>query len=242
MPQFHYAASGIIRAADCTGKNDYICVESKDVKGAETKLPIDSGAHINLIKSKVLKENMRWDSRRAVTIKSIVNEEVRTEGPVSVCLSNGVGSNWVTQFQAVNESIDLPFDGLLGLEFLDENKVVLDYGRRRMQIRGVWMELREECEEATAIRASYAAVTKGDKTPAKVAARTETVAAKPQHKRKIGAQLALIADVLVKTNTRQGALAGRRLRHPKEVVRNKRKMKLRKESVRHNKRSIHVRT
>lgn len=190
MPQFHYAASGIIRAADCTGENDYICVESKDVKGAETKLPIDSGAHINLIKSKVLKENMRWDSRRAVTIKSIVNEEVRTEGPVSVCLSNGVGSNWVTQFQAVNESIDLPLDGLLGLEFLDENKVVLDYGRRRMQIRGVWIELREESEEATddrlstqserhgkAIRASYAAVTKGDKTPAKVAARTETVAA-----------------------------------------------------------------
>ena len=87
---------------------------------------IDSGSSINCIKRKIITPEFEGliNHEETINLKGISPQPIKTEG---TCLLNFKESS--IKFHLVSDNFQIPFDGILGAEFLSQTKSVIDFQR-----------------------------------------------------------------------------------------------------------------
>ncbi|EFN72090.1 hypothetical protein EAG_03059, partial [Camponotus floridanus] len=82
---------------------------------------IDSGSVINIIKLRNL-NIVPTDVEDVLILRGISKVPVKTVGSVVFTI---VGK--ITKFHVIQDDVTIPRDGILGSEFLEDNRAILDY-------------------------------------------------------------------------------------------------------------------
>ena len=85
-------------------------------------LIIDSSSQGNIIKAEVLLHDIKINLLDKIQIKGISNEIL-----VSIGCAKLKVFNEVIKFHVIRNEIQIPYDGILGVEFLNELNVVMDF-------------------------------------------------------------------------------------------------------------------
>lgn len=89
---------------------------------------IDSGSSVNLIKIKAL-ARPQIDTENRVSLRGIANTTVHTRGSTSLNILEHD-----TSFDVIDDNIPLPYDGVIGANFLKKHSAILDYTNQELRI------------------------------------------------------------------------------------------------------------
>jgi len=107
--------------------------QSVKIRKEFIELLIDTGSAVNLIKFSVLTGDTPVHENRKIYLKGINDKVVSTVGQIKITLRfNEV--NIETVFQVVRDSFPIPKDGILGQQFLRENKAIIDVANNSLII------------------------------------------------------------------------------------------------------------
>lgn len=122
-----------------TANCDYPVVEINIpvTKKGKCNLLVDSGADISLLKIHRVNEDTIIAVNKAVKIKGITSEEVKTYGLIEADMILDDGKIIKHLFQIVSKDFPLKQDGLIGRDFLRKNEVKMDFGINRVEIPGI---------------------------------------------------------------------------------------------------------
>ena len=109
-----------------------IFLSSPDFISKDAKFLIDTGSDINLIKENLLNKNIKINKKQIFGLIGITNEFVHTLGTVIIKIKN---INCL--FSVVPADFQIAWDGLLGNEFLKENKANLSYEKQEINLKGL---------------------------------------------------------------------------------------------------------
>ena len=85
-------------------------------------LPVDSGAQLNIIKNAKYLHTYHWKEKK-IQLSGITDKSIQTLGKINMPI-NGLH----IEFHVVPEDFSLPYDGILGIKILTEQKFRLDEG------------------------------------------------------------------------------------------------------------------
>ena len=94
-------------------------------------LMIDSGSQGNVIRINVLPPSVRINYHDKIWIKGISNEHLITIGTVSLKIINQR-----IVFHVIQDELQIPYDGILGVEFLNINKAIMDFNNKNLYLNG----------------------------------------------------------------------------------------------------------
>lgn len=103
------------------------------INNMERTFLIDSGAAVSLIKRNVAEELNLSISPSDDVLVDVSGNQLTSNGVTSVELVAGSG-NIIHRFIVCPDDLQLPADGLIGVDFLVQNKVVIDFGKNRFKI------------------------------------------------------------------------------------------------------------
>ena len=92
---------------------------------------IDSGSQGNAIRINVLPPSVRINYHDKIWIKGISNEHLITIGTVSLKIFNQR-----IVFHVIQDELQIPYDGILGAEFLNTNKTIMDFNNKNLYLNG----------------------------------------------------------------------------------------------------------
>lgn len=108
------------------------CQEGAD---DSVKFLLDTGSQISLVKLASIRKGVKFDPSGRIKIKGITKESKETFGTVLLHLK--VGDLQIEhRFQLMDNSLDIPYDGLIGNDLCKRHKAIVDYENSRMLIRG----------------------------------------------------------------------------------------------------------
>ena len=83
---------------------------------------IDSGSQGNIIKAEVLPHQIKINFLNKIQIKGISIETLATVGSAKIKICNGF-----MKFYAIRNEIQIPYGGILRVQFLNDLNVVIDF-------------------------------------------------------------------------------------------------------------------
>lgn len=107
-----------------------ISIPISNAKNEFVKALIDSGADICIIKDSICNENININNYDSIPLSSFTNNQVYTHGTnlAQITLNNKIVPQ---KFHVVPNTVRMhEFDAILGIDFLSENGIIIDYGRR----------------------------------------------------------------------------------------------------------------
>ena len=90
-------------------------------------LMIDSGSQGNIIKSYALPHGVKVNHKERIWIKGISDDPFITIGIVNIKFFNQL-----IKFHVIQDSIRIPYNGILGVEFLNKIKVIIDFDNKNL--------------------------------------------------------------------------------------------------------------
>lgn len=87
---------------------------------------VDTGASISILKAACLPNLSQVNVDDTISISGITNEDVFSIGSMTITV-HARNSSYSSLFHIVGEDFSLPFDGIIGLDFLDAFEAKLDY-------------------------------------------------------------------------------------------------------------------
>lgn len=95
---------------------------------------IDTGAAVSLVKiEKINKLNTFYDKNHQINLKGIGNDQVQTYGKVELNLFNRENVKFQFAFHVIpTEYTNVPYDGILGHDFLTKYKARIDFGNNTL--------------------------------------------------------------------------------------------------------------
>ena len=106
-----------------------------DVSNEELLFLIDTGADISLIKAEKLIESTGVDPTKGVKVKCVDGSPIETHGIVEAQVKLR-GSSIPHEFHLVTEQVEIPCDGILGRDFLQNARAKICYESRTVVLRG----------------------------------------------------------------------------------------------------------
>ncbi|KAF0695540.1 Uncharacterized protein FWK35_00037800, partial [Aphis craccivora] len=114
-------------------EEEHIICSSHDFDPQHIKLLIDSGAEMNLIKLSALNGQVIVNECEKRTIKGINETPIFTIGTIVTTMQiNGVGV--LVKFDVVFDDFPINESGIIGRNFLKQNKVIMDYNQNTLTI------------------------------------------------------------------------------------------------------------
>ena len=93
---------------------------------------IDSGSQGNVIKINVPPRNIKIDYSKKIWIKGISDKPFCTLGNVTLKIFNRM-----INFHVIQDVSHIPYDGILGIDFLYENGVAMDFNHKNLHFGNV---------------------------------------------------------------------------------------------------------
>lgn len=97
------------------------------------KVLIDTGADISLIKANVLKSTTIIDNK-AIKINGITNDQIESLGKIETQIYLPTNKTLTHTFHIIPGDILLPFDAIVGLDFISKFSAILDYSKWELTI------------------------------------------------------------------------------------------------------------
>ena len=99
----------------------YPCIQGK------IDLMIDSGSQGNVIKSHALPHGVKVNHNERIWIKGISVDPFITIGTVNIKLFNQS-----IKFNVIQDSMQIPYNSILGVEFINKNKAIIDFDNKNL--------------------------------------------------------------------------------------------------------------
>ena len=120
----------------CIGQNhEFLRLKINISKEDELLFLIDTGADISLLKGDKLIGTTEYDPKGKVRVKCVDGSPIETHGVVEARVELN-SSSIVHGFQLVNKQVDIPCDGILGRDFLQNARARVSYESRTVTING----------------------------------------------------------------------------------------------------------
>lgn len=97
---------------------------------------VDTGSAINLIKRRFIKSDVSLDNENIRSLQGFCSETMLTLGSVQIYLFNEP-----TEFHVISDSINLPYDGVLGNTFFEDRKSIIDYKNKCLHLEDISIPL-----------------------------------------------------------------------------------------------------
>lgn len=97
------------------------------------KILIDTGADISLIKANVLKSTTVIDTE-TIKINGITSDQISSIGKLETDIYLSIDKKLTHTFHVIPEGIILPFDAIIGLDFIGKFAAILDYSKWELTI------------------------------------------------------------------------------------------------------------
>lgn len=102
---------------------------------------LDSGAGANIIKQKVISEDLEVEKNEILYLTGITTEVVKTLGRINLFVLD-----YETDFHVVPNDFPIREDGIIGANFLAKNKAKLNWERNRLELNNGYIPFFEERE------------------------------------------------------------------------------------------------
>ena len=99
---------------------------------------IDSGSQGNVIKIGVLPHNIKINYCEKIWIKGISNEPFITTGSVDLKMFNQT-----IRFHVIQDTTQIPYSGILGIDFLQGNEVIIDFKDKNLHSKNHTMRFKQ---------------------------------------------------------------------------------------------------
>ena len=109
-------------------KNEHINCMSENFKYSPIQFLIDSGSEMNIIKISSLKGHLIVNEKDKKNIKGINSSPVKTVGSIITPMSINE-KKFLIKFDIVMDDFPIPNSGIIGINFLKNNKVLLDWDK-----------------------------------------------------------------------------------------------------------------
>lgn len=126
-----------VRVVDCATENDTVELYCSEV-GRKLKLLIDTGAQLCLLKERSIPVecSLSINEVERLRLKGVTSEAVNTLGAVDIHLRVKGAGEVKHKFHVYGSGLDIPYDGLIGRDFLMQHKVMLDYAGKVIRLKG----------------------------------------------------------------------------------------------------------
>ena len=113
---------------------------------------IDSSSQGNVIKIDFLASNYKVNYLDKIWIKGISKEPLSTLGSVSLKIFDQI-----IKFYGIQNESEISYDGLLGVEFLNKNKVALDFMTKSLNFNNIAMSFKQNgvCNGTNGAKRTY---------------------------------------------------------------------------------------
>ena len=95
---------------------------------------VDSGSSVSLVKEQVLNETLKILTHKAIFLQGVAPQKIRALGEISLDFEKE-GISFNHNFQVVKNSFSIYGHGLLGRDFFQKFKAILDYDTQLLQIK-----------------------------------------------------------------------------------------------------------
>lgn len=112
-----------------------ITIKSESAKGENFQILMDTGAECSLIKLLSLKGDVWVNKREKVRISGTCEGKYTTLGTTIINLQISEGMIKPAKFNVVGEEINIPGDGILGMDFIS-NRMILDGINNKIYFKG----------------------------------------------------------------------------------------------------------
>lgn len=108
----------------------------------QIKFLIDTGATVSLLKENILVKDCKITNYDSINLLGISPTTVKTLGTLLTPLILSPAANYSYQiFHIVDASFPIETDGILGMDFLENNSAVIDFEKRGMSVgQNVWVD------------------------------------------------------------------------------------------------------
>lgn len=136
-----------MRVIDCATENDVLSMYCTELK-KNLKLLVDTGAQLCLIKETSIPAGSQISVNGAERrmLKGVTSEAVSTLGTVRIHLGKSGEVNVGHKFHVFGAGLDIPYDGLIGRDFLRQHRAQIDYAGKRLRLQGQEIPLLVEKE------------------------------------------------------------------------------------------------
>ena len=90
---------------------------------------VDTGAQLNILKSKALPLNKKINESRKLVLKGISNVPIQTYGEIILTIHEQPST-----FQIVPDTINIPYDGIIGSQFCIDGNCKINYHTNQITI------------------------------------------------------------------------------------------------------------
>ena len=112
---------------------EHVTCSSRNFEPNSLKFLLDSGADMCVIKLSTLNENIVVNEQQKRSIKGITALSIDTYGTVIIPITIN-GLDFITKFDVVHDDFPVPEAGIIGRDFIKENKIVIDLSQELIVI------------------------------------------------------------------------------------------------------------
>ena len=135
-----YQVAQVTRAAQPSSGLDQITLPIQETRSGEINMLFDSGATLSLIKVKNLKGKTRISPEK-ITLAGITGHKMYTIGSMQAHINIGEQVLRHTMY-VVKDDFPMEYDGILGLDFMKNHRVICDYDKQQLNIAGVTFKIK----------------------------------------------------------------------------------------------------